>query len=93
MGRRWRLRCLSTSPALARPPPALGPDAALEGYRIARIYLDRGDTVRARAELLPVQKLTPDWPAVLNLEAALALREGDEAGAVAAWESEVKASR
>jgi tetratricopeptide (TPR) repeat protein len=67
-------------------PPADVPEAALAGYRIARIYLDRGDTVRARAELLPVQKLAPDWPAVLNLEAALALREGDEAAAVAAWQ-------
>lgn len=67
-------------------PPGDVPQPALEGYRIARIYLDRGDTVRARAELLPVQKLAPDWPAALNLEAALALREGDEPRAVAAWE-------
>ncbi|MEC8422650.1 MAG: hypothetical protein VX000_02670, partial [Myxococcota bacterium] len=67
-------------------PPADVPAAALEGYRIARIYLDRGDTERARAELLPVQKLAPDWTAVLNLQAALALRDGDEPGAIASWE-------
>lgn len=93
-GAEARVRIADLTREAPEPPdvtPVAGPpgdvsDAALEGYRIARIYLDRGDTVRARAELLPVQKLAPDWPAVLNLEAALALREGNEQRAVAAWE-------
>ncbi len=70
--------------ALDAPPEGV-PAAALAGYRIARIYLDRGDLENARAELLPVQKLAPDWPAVVNLEAAVFLREGDTDAAIAAW--------
>jgi tetratricopeptide (TPR) repeat protein len=68
-------------------PPAEVSEQALQGYRIARIYLDRGDTTRARVELLPVMKMAPRWPAAHDLKAAIALRDGDEAAAIAAWET------
>jgi len=70
----------------ASPPPDDIPVDALQHYRIARIYLDRGELEAARAELIAVRRLAEGWPAAINLEAALALREGDESAAVSAWE-------
>ncbi len=72
-------------------PPADVPQAALDGYRVARVYLDRGEVTRARAELLPVLKLAPGWAAAMNLQAGIAARDEDWAAAVSAWERSLAA--
>ena len=94
---RSRLADLTRAPPTLAPPPELSsaphpvPVAAVTGYRVARIYLDRGEPTRAQAELLPVLKLAPDWPAAINLQAAIAARAGDMAAAAVAWQRSLDA--
>jgi predicted Zn-dependent protease len=66
-----------SEPPPASPEEAGAPAAAARSAQITRVYLDRGELERARAELLVVQKLAPDWVGVHELEAAIALRSGD----------------
>jgi signal transduction histidine kinase len=57
----------------------------LATYRVARVYLDRGDVDAARAELEIVLEQAAGWPDALNLDAALHLRQGDEGAARQSW--------
>lgn len=66
--------------------PADVPASALTHYRVARVYRDQNQLERAKEELAQALSLAPDWTAAINLRAALALSDGDEDGAVVAWE-------
>ena len=72
------------------PPTATAPEgvpaAAVEGYRVARVYLDRGEVDRAREELAAVLAAAPDWTAAVNMHAAILLREGRADEAARTWE-------
>lgn len=74
---------VSAPPAAPEVPEAGAPPAAVQTARVARVYLDRGDIERAKAELIVVRTLAPEWTGGLNLAAGIALREGalDEAEA------------
>lgn len=80
-----------TLPAPAEAPPEVS-EEALARYRIARVYLARGEVEAARAELLALRKLAPGWPAALNLEAGLAWRSGDEQTALETWQRSLEAA-
>ncbi len=84
-----RLEALRRKPPAPRPPvvatPAGIPDDALNAWRVARVYLDRGDMDAARAELDVALARAPRVPALLNLDARLRREAGDVPGAMAAW--------
>lgn len=84
-----RLDGLRRQPPPPRPaPPAtpLGiPDDAVAAWRVARVYLDRGDIEAARIELDLALSRAPDVPALLNLDARLRRESGDVPGAIQAW--------
>lgn len=73
------------SPPRLEPPPGL-PEAALERYRIARVYFDKGQLAPCREELRAALDQAPDWPAALNLLAALDMLEGREESALRTWQ-------
>lgn len=80
---RRRLEQLRRQPPQSEPPPtdrplALDP-AAASRYRIALVYLGRGQTSAARAELDAALNIAPRAPLLLNLRARL-LREGGDLG-------------
>lgn len=68
-------------PAPAVPPL---PEEVARPYRIALVYVARGQLDAARAELDAALAVAPDTPVLLNLRARLLRRLGDEAGAVLA---------
>ena len=59
--------------------------AVCDHYRVARIYQDRGELGAARHELDSALAAAPEWPAALNLLAALEQEQGQAAAARAAW--------
>lgn len=61
-------------------------DEAASAWRVALVYLDRGDRQAARVELDRALALAPAVPELLNLDARLRRESGDEAGAVGAWQ-------
>jgi len=62
--------------------PSVGvPDPARHAYRVARVYRGRGDNELARAEAQRALELAPDYLDAMLLMAAMAIEEGDEAGA------------
>ncbi len=86
-----RLEGLRRAPPPARTlppvtPPGI-PDEALAAWRIARVYLDRGDLAGARAELDVALASAPKVPALMNLDARLRRESGDVKGAIRAWEA------
>lgn len=86
-----RLQALRRKPPAPRPPvaatPAGIPSDALNAWRVARVYLDRGDLLAARAELDVALARAPGVPALLNLDARLRREAGDVPGAIAAWKA------
>ena len=62
--------------------PAEVPEEAWTSYKIARIYLGRGDLERAREEIEGVLALAPQWSLALRDLATLQRRAGDEAAAL-----------
>ncbi len=72
--------------SLPAPPEVDMPAEVRDAYRVARVYLDRGELNAADRELVALSAAAPDWTPGMNLAAALALRRGDRAAAAAAWE-------
>ena len=88
--------------ALRRAPPVVPPlgstpsgsgtslagvsDAAASAWRVALVYLDRGERAAARTELDRALALAPGVPALLNVDARLRRESGDVPGAVRAWQ-------
>ncbi len=88
--------------ALMRAPPVVPPlgstpsgagtslagvsDAAASAWRVALVYLDRGERAAARTELDRALALAPGVPALLNVDARLRRESGDVPGAVRAWQ-------
>ena len=64
----------------------------LQHYRIALVYWYQGDFESSREALEVALLAAPDWPAALNLDAALKMHAGDPAQAVAAWERSLAVS-
>jgi len=72
----------TVAPVPSSPSPTIEvPDPARHAYRVARVYRGRGDVDLARAEAQRALELAPDFLDALLLLAALALEEGDDAGA------------
>lgn len=67
------------------------PPAAAGAYRVALVYLRRGELDRALEELDRAEAAAPGEPTLLNLRARLLRQRGDEAGAVAALERSLAA--
>lgn len=61
-------------------------DEAASSWRVALVYLDRGDLAAARVELDRAMSLAPDVAALVNVDARLRREGGDVAGAIAAWQ-------
>ncbi|MSP56361.1 MAG: tetratricopeptide repeat protein [Myxococcales bacterium] len=61
-------------------------DEAASAWRVALVYLDRGDLAAARVELDKAMGLAPGVAALFNVDARLRREGGDVAGAIAAWE-------
>ncbi len=88
---RERIAALDRSPPVV---PSTGASPALPGisddaaaaWRIAIVYLDRGDLGPARTELDRAMTLAPHVPALLNLDARLRRESGDVHGAIVAWQ-------
>lgn len=81
---------LGSTPSGAVTPLAGVSDAAASAWRVALVYLDRGDRPAARAELDRALALAPGVPALLNVDARLRRESGDIPGALRAWQQSLE---